>query len=135
MDFLDGEGGIIVPKSVRPIIDYKESYLGTKKGAKKQFRHGNLHIREFDDNYIIHMDRADPAKDPLGHLLLDAPEYLFSSLIGLKAAHQAICGAHHTKNDSRTVIKDLSGAFQAGTAAAIFSYGAICLIKQLNRGK
>ncbi len=135
MDFLDGEGGIIVPKSVRPIIDYKESFFGTKKGAKKQFRHDNLHIREFKDYYTVHTDRADPTKDPLGHLFWDAPEYLVSSLVGLKVAQQTACRAHRSGNERRMMIKDLSVAFQAGTAAAIFSYGVISLIKQINRSK
>ena len=54
MHYIDGEGSIIVPKSVRPIIDYKETSLGNKKGAKREFRYGNLHIREYDDYYTIH---------------------------------------------------------------------------------
>jgi len=45
-------------------------------GAKKQYRYGNLHIREYDDKFLVHTDKIDPRKDPLGHLLFDAPEVL-----------------------------------------------------------
>jgi hypothetical protein len=74
--FVNKDGDIIVPKPVRPIIEYEQTFLGNKKQAKKQFRHGNLHIREYYDYYAIHVDRIDPRKDPAGHLLIDAPEYL-----------------------------------------------------------
>jgi hypothetical protein len=74
--FIDGDGNIIVPKAVRPIIDLKETSLGSKKGAKRQYRYGDLHIREYDSHYSVHVDRVDPLSNPLGHLLVDAPEYL-----------------------------------------------------------
>ena len=69
---------IEVPKDVRPIMldDAKETRLGDKQGAKKQYRYGNLHMREYDDKYTVHMDRVDPRKDPLGHIIHDAPEVL-----------------------------------------------------------
>ena len=80
MKYIDGDGNILIPKSVRPIIDYTETNLGSKKGAKKQYRYENY--------YSVHMDRVDPRIDPLGHLLKDAPEYLtclmMASTIGLK---------------------------------------------------
>jgi hypothetical protein len=76
VEFIDGDGSIIVPKSVRPIIDFKQTAVGSKKGAKRQYRYGNLHIRDYDTYYTVHMDRVDPLKNPLGHLLVDAPEYL-----------------------------------------------------------
>ena len=65
-----------MPKAVRPIIDFKETVLGGKMGAKKQYRYGNLHIRDYDTHYTVHMDRVDPLRNPLGHLFVDAPEYL-----------------------------------------------------------
>jgi hypothetical protein len=76
VEFIDGDGNIIVPKAVRPIIDLKETPLGSKKGANKQYRYGSLHIRDYDTHYTVHMDRVDPLSNPLGHLLVDAPEYL-----------------------------------------------------------
>lgn len=133
MNFLDGEGGIFVPKSVRPIIDYKESFVGSKKGAKRQFRRGNLHIREYENYYTLHMDKADPTKDPVGHLLKDAPEYLLASLIGLKAIQHNACRIRKSE-DSRVSINDFCKVFQAGTSSAIFSYAVSSLVKQINWG-
>src|ERR671913_1287239 len=76
LPFIDIDGDITVPKDVRPTIDYDETQLGNRKGAKRQFRYKNLHIREYSGYYTVHIDRMDPRKDPLGHLLIDAPEFL-----------------------------------------------------------
>ena len=69
---------IEVPKELREFMleGAKETSLGQKNGAKKQFRYGNLHIREYDDKFLVHTDKIDPRKDPLGHLVHDAPEVL-----------------------------------------------------------
>lgn len=92
VDFVDGDGSIVVPRAVRPIMEMSETSLGSKKGAKRQYRYGNLHIRDYDSHYTVHMDKVDPRKDPLGHLLVDAPEYL----VGVAAA--AIVGRHVGKS-------------------------------------
>lgn len=75
---------IEVPKEIRPFMleQAEETKLGQKNGANKQYRYGNLHIREYDDKYLIHVDKVDPRKDPVGHLIFDAPEVL----IGLATA-------------------------------------------------
>ena len=80
---------IVLPKGLSRIIlnGAEETKLGDKKGAKKQYRKGNLHIREYNDKFTVHSDKVDPRKNPLGHLLIDAPEVL----IGLAGA--AIGGA------------------------------------------
>jgi hypothetical protein len=76
VEFIDGDGNVIVPKAVRPIIDFKETPLGNKKGANKQYHWGSFHIRDYDTHYSVHMDTVDPLRNPLGYLLVDAPEYL-----------------------------------------------------------
>lgn len=75
---------IEVPKELREFMLEKaeETVLGQKNGAQKQFRYGNLHIREYNNKYLVHTDKVDPRKDPLGHLVIDAPEVL----IGLACA-------------------------------------------------
>ena len=75
---------IEVPKELREFMldGAEETILGQKNGAKKQYRYGNLHIREYDDKFLVHTDKIDPRKDPLGHLVFDAPEVL----IGLSCA-------------------------------------------------
>ena len=69
---------IAVPKELREFMltRAEETALGQKNGAKKQFRYGNLHIREYDDKFLVHTDKIDPRKDPIGHLVYDAPEVL-----------------------------------------------------------
>jgi len=69
---------IEVPKELREFMleNAEETFLGQKNGAKKQYRYGNLHIREYDDKFLVHTDKIDPRIDPLGHLLNDAPEVL-----------------------------------------------------------
>ncbi|MDE1726008.1 MAG: hypothetical protein KGH89_01925 [Thaumarchaeota archaeon] len=76
---------IEVPKEVRPFMldDAEETNLGQKNGATRQFRYGNLHIREYEDKYLVHVDKVDPRIDPLGHLIRDAPEFL----IGMASAY------------------------------------------------
>ena len=75
---------IDVPKHLRQFMleGARETKLGDKKGAKKQYRYGNLHIREYDDKYTVHTDKYDPRSDPIRHLVWDAPEVL----IGLAGA-------------------------------------------------
>ncbi len=75
---------IEVPKELREFMLEKaeETLLGQKNGAYKQYRYGNLHIREYDDKFLVHSDKVDPRENPLGHLIRDAPEVL----VGLACA-------------------------------------------------
>ncbi|KAF6248051.1 hypothetical protein C6990_01005 [Nitrosopumilus sp. b3] len=75
---------IEVPKELREFMleGAEETFLGQKNGANKQYRYGNLHIREYDEKFLVHTDKIDPRKDPVGHLIYDAPEIL----IGLACA-------------------------------------------------
>ena len=76
---------IEVPKELREFMleDAKETVLGQTNGAYKQYRYGNLHIREYPDKFLVHTDRVDPREDPLGHLIRDAPEILIGVACGL----------------------------------------------------
>ena len=76
---------IEVPKELREfMIDgAEETVLGQKNGALKQYRYGNLHIREYDDKFLVHTDKIDPRKDPIGHLVYDAPEVLIGLACGI----------------------------------------------------
>jgi len=69
---------IEIPKEIREfmLVEAQETRLGQKNGAKKQFRYGNLHIREYNDKFLVHNDKVDPRKDPIGHLIHDSPEVL-----------------------------------------------------------
>jgi len=85
VSFLDGEGNILVPKSVRPIVDYEITMLGEKKGSIRQYRYGNLHVREYDNYYSVHSDIIDPRVDPLGHLMIDTPQ-IMKGIVSLAVA-------------------------------------------------
>jgi len=76
---------IEVPKELREFMleGAKETLLGQKNGAKKQYRYGNLHIREYGDKFLVHTDKVDPRVNPLGHLVCDAPEILIGIACGI----------------------------------------------------
>jgi hypothetical protein len=95
VDFIDEDGNILVPKKVRPIIEYEKTHLGSRRGAIQQYRYKNLHVREYQDHYSVHSDRIDPRLDPLGHLLVDAPEYLIPLAIALSYLKTAKNLAHN----------------------------------------
>ena len=76
---------IEVPKEVREFMleEAEETILGQKNGAEKQYRYGNLHIREYNDKFLVHTDKIDPRVNPIGHLVYDAPEVLIGIACGI----------------------------------------------------
>lgn len=101
MEFIDEDGNILVPKMIRPIVEFDETSLGASKGAIRQYRYRSLHVREYHDHYSVHSDRIDPRIDPIGHLLVDAPEYLTAvaiTLSCLKNAKNLIHNFHQRRN-------------------------------------
>ncbi|MBM3896293.1 MAG: hypothetical protein FJ360_00885 [Thaumarchaeota archaeon] len=122
---------IEVPRDVRPIMleGAEETKLGQKNGAKRQYRYGNLHIREHDDKYLVHMDRIDPRKNPLGHLILDAPEVL----VGLASA--AIGGtkvfSYIKKRQKNSIFAKQTAAASGLLASLVLGYLTYALAKKL----
>ncbi|MFN4336539.1 MAG: hypothetical protein ACK4FV_03020 [Candidatus Nitrosocaldus sp.] len=107
---------IEVPKDARPIMldGAEETLLGDPMGAKKQYRYGNLHIREYEDRYVVHVDRVDPRRDPLMHILLDAPELMVASALGIYSGLRL--------GDSMyKITRSKSSAIVAGTLASVAS--------------
>ena len=125
------ESEIEIPKEIRQFMLDKaeETPLGNKNGAKKQFRYGNLHIREYEDKFLVHMDKVDPRKNPLGHLVFDAPEVL----IGLASA--AISGskvASFVKNKQNNSKFSKQTSIVSGLISSlIFGYLAYSLTKKI----
>jgi hypothetical protein len=109
---------IEVPKELRPFMlsNAKETQLGHKNGAIKQYRYGNLHIREYDDKYLVHMDKANPLTDPIGHIIYDAQEILAGLAVG--AVGGAKVASYIYKNSKKTK-KDKKIAAAAGIASSI----------------
>jgi hypothetical protein len=79
------------------------------------------------------MDKVDPRKDPIGHLLIDAPEYLAATIAGLKAAKQAGCTVYTEQKGNNAFVEGIRAAFLAGTVAATCSYILTSIVKQINR--
>jgi hypothetical protein len=109
---------IEVPKELRSFMPdgAKETAIGHRNGANKQYRYGNLHIREYDDKYLVHMDKVDPLEDPLGHLIFDAQEIL----VGL--ASGAVGGAKvasYVYNKSKKTRRDRQIAIAAGLVSSL----------------
>jgi hypothetical protein len=124
--FVSEENDIVIPKSVRPIIDYEETPLGDRKGASRQFRLGNLHIREYNEYYTAHMDKIDPNKDALGHLLVDAPQYLVAILAAISVGTRVGSIIHDNNNNKKKVGSQpnneiISGCI-SGSIAGLTSY-------------
>lgn len=101
---------IAVPKELREFMPggAEETALGHRNGAKKQYRYGNLHIREYDDKFLVHSDKVDPRKNILGHLVHDAPEVL----VGLACA--ALSRTQITKPHNKKISSDIVSSVIAG---------------------
>jgi hypothetical protein len=60
-------------------LGFTETVLGDSKGSSRQYRNSTgLHVREYDDRFVVHRDEGDPRVDPIGHLMKDSPETLFA---------------------------------------------------------
>ena len=115
---------IEIPKELGSFILEKaeETSLGQKNGATKQYRYGNLHIREYDDKFLVHTDKVDPRKNAFAHLVSDAPEVL----IGLASA--VIGGgkvASYMKKNNK------SSLFPGVIASLVFGYLGFSLTKKI----
>ena len=134
--FIIDDSDMIIPKSVRPVIEYQETYLGDKKGANRQFRFGNLHIREYDEYYSVHLDKIDPMNDPLGHLLVDAPEYLaaiFSAVsVGMQVGSLVYKdNKDNDKNERYALHNSILAGCIAGSIAGSISYITSNIVKRI----
>ena len=122
---------IEVPKQLRQFMleNAQETTLGQKNGAKKQFRYGNLHIREYDDKYLVHMDKVDPRKDPLGHLIFDAQEVL----VGLAGAAVggAVIGSYIYKMKKKSPTRKQQSIIGGLAASLVTGYTSYKISKKL----
>lgn len=119
---------IRVPKEIREFMPdgAQETKLGQKNGAAKQYRYGNLHIREYNDEFLLHVDKIDPRKDPLGHLAADAPEVL----VGIACA--VLCGTKATSLVKSKPLSIFTGLLSSALAGYV-GYTATKKIKDFSR--
>jgi hypothetical protein len=120
---------IEVPKELRQFMldDAEETSLGQKNGAIKQYRYGNLHIREYKDKFLVHTDRFDPRKDPIKHLVFDAPEVL----VGITCAVIAERSSKKIVGDN-VKLKNQTTAVRLLTSLA-FGYTGYVLTKKIKK--
>ena len=92
---------IAIPKEIREFMPdgAHETVLGQRNGARKQYRYGNLHIREYDDKFLVHTDKVDPRRDPVGHLIVDAPEVLAGLVCAAVSNFVATEGGDEARKD------------------------------------
>ena len=119
---------IDVPKQLRQFMleGARETRLGDKKGAKKQYRYGNLHIREYDNKYTVHIDKYDPRSDPIRHLVWDAPEVLIG-LAGAIIGGSKVGSYLYNKNKNAKQSSILSGLI----ASIVIGYISYSVSKKL----
>ncbi|RNJ77435.1 MAG: hypothetical protein EB829_02135 [Nitrosopumilus sp. H8] len=104
---------IKVPKEIREFLPewVRETRLGQKNGARRQYRYGNLHIREYDDEFLVHTDMFDPREKPLEHLIFDAQEVLAGMACGALAGYTA---AKRAKNPKAAVASGIISSIITG---------------------
>ena len=107
---------IEVPKELREFMleNAEETFLGQKNGAYKQYRYGNLHIREYDDKFLVHTDKVDPRKDPIGHLVHDAPEVLIGLACAIFGGTQITKKLLNKKSNKSTLTTGLFSSIISG---------------------
>jgi hypothetical protein len=135
VEFIDGDGNIIVPKAVRPIVGLKETALGGKNGAKKQYRYGRLHIRDYETHYTVHMDAVDPLTNPLEHLLVDAPEYLAGAAAAVIVGRRVGSAVYDKRKKEGKSTKDAAieaalAGYVAGSSAGSLVFSAASSMKK-----
>ncbi len=112
---------IEVPKELREFMLEKaeETILGQKNGAYKQYRYGNLHIREYDDKFLVHTDKVDPRENPIGHLIHDAPEVLIGLACAVFGGSQIAKKFLNNKSKKSTFTSSLISSIISGYAGYI----------------
>ena len=117
---------IEVPKELREFMleEAEETILGQKNGAQKQYRYGNLHIREYDDKFLVHTDKIDPRVNPLGHLIHDAPEVLIGVACGI------FSGVHTAKKFSNSNKISLANILTSSLMSGYLAYTTTKKIKK-----
>ena len=119
---------IEVPKELREFMfeEAEETNLGQKNGAQKQYRYGNLHIREYNDKFLVHTDKIDPRVDPFGHLVYDAPEVLIGIACGIFAGVNT--AKKFSKNNSKKI--SLASILSSSIMSGYLAYATTKKIKK-----
>ncbi len=67
-------------------IDFHESNMGLSKGAIRQYRDDrptqSLHVHEFPDYFLAHVDTFNPEHHPIAHGITDTPGMAIGIVLG-----------------------------------------------------
>jgi hypothetical protein len=68
-------------------VGFKAS-VGGPAGQRADYRLSlpdgrGIHVREYEDYYLVHWDGRDPSVDPIGHVMEDAPHLLAMPALAL----------------------------------------------------
>ena len=138
MEFLDplhqGVWEVIVPRweVTEPLAPpWKRSVVNVPSpGTVASYRNGQYHAHETGDDYRVHLDRYDPEKNPVMHLVDDAPLALmiFETLETL-----AVSAKDARREDPAARIADLrlSGGMRMVLGGLVVALGAVLLLLAL----
>jgi hypothetical protein len=56
-----------------------------------------IHVKEYHDHYLAHWDQVDPQKNPIGHLIVDAPKQTLGALVIAVIADEVFLGGRIRK--------------------------------------
>lgn len=123
---------IKVPRGVREFMPswVEPTLLGDPRNAVSQYRYGNLHIREYVDHYTVHVDKADPRRDPVRHLVYDASEVLAGLAAGAVASALVYIKLRR-EGKGRGV--SVAAAADAAVGAGLLAYEASKLFRERAR--
>lgn len=76
LDHLPEKTNLVIPKSsLSSPPPHRRSRMGRGRGALRQYRDNrpqkSLHIKEYEDHWVVHADTWNPKSHPLRHLWVD----------------------------------------------------------------
>ena len=150
-DALRGAGpgeAVEISKTTLPVLprSYETTLLGTPPslvvpGSTQQYRgpYGR-HVYERTGAWVVHRDAADPRREPVEHLVADAPEWgaglAVATVSGVLTARWSYERDIQRGLDQETASRNavVKGA-GAAAAAGLVTYGAVRLLKAIFRKK
>lgn len=135
MEYLDalhqGVWEVVIPKEevTEPLGDrWKKSPVNVPTPETiASYRNGQYHAHETEKDYRVHVDRYDPAKNPVMHLVDDAP----LALMIFETLETLTVSAKDAKREdpvARIVNLRLSGGMRMALGALVFAIGFVLLL-------
>jgi len=122
---------VVVPKALvtEPLEPgWKQSAINVPSpGTIASYRKGQYHAHETVSEYHVHMDRYDPEKNPIMHLIDDAPLVL---MVHETMETLFVTGRDAKRRDPRQRLADqhMSWKLRMGLGAVLLAIGAVLLL-------